>query len=72
MASDSHPGTSPTGLSPFILEKEKAIDAILCATPDHAHAYVCVTAMRQGKHAYCEKPLTHNAWESRLVAKVAR
>jgi predicted dehydrogenase len=56
----------------IMLEKEKSIDAILCATPDHQHAYVCVTAMRQGKHAYCEKPLTHNVWESRLVAKVAK
>lgn len=55
-----------------MLEKEKSIDAILCATPDHNHAYVCVTAMRQGKHVYCEKPLTHNVREARLVAKVAK
>jgi predicted dehydrogenase len=55
-----------------MLEKEKAIDAILCATPDHLHAYVCVTAMRQGKHAYCEKPLTHNVAEARKVAQVAK
>ena len=55
-----------------MLENEKAIDAILCATPDHQHAYVCVTAMRQGKHAYCEKPLTHNVWEARRVAQVAQ
>ena len=31
-----------------MLEKEKSIDAILCATPDHNHAYVTVTAMRLG------------------------
>lgn len=55
-----------------LLEKEKNIDAILCATPDHAHAYVSVNAMRAGKHVYCEKPLTHNLWESRLVAQVAK
>lgn len=55
-----------------MLEKEKAIDAVLCATPDHLHAYVCIQAMRQGKHVYCEKPLAHNVWEGRLMAKVAR
>ena len=48
------------------------IDAVLCATPDHLHAHVSVTAMRAGKHVYCEKPLTHNIAEARLVARVAR
>jgi len=55
-----------------MLDKEKDIDAILCATPDHLHAYVCLTAMLQGKHSYCEKPLTHNIKEARLMAKVAK
>src|SRR5262245_29244703 len=55
-----------------MLEKEKAIDAILCATPDHLHAYVSLLAMRAGKHVYCEKPLTHNLWEARQVARVAK
>lgn len=55
-----------------MLEKEKAIDAVLCATPDHLHAHVSVMAMRAGKHIYCEKPLAHDIWETRLVARVAR
>ena len=55
-----------------MLEKEKAVDAVLCATPDHLHAYVSVLAMRAGKHVYCEKPLTHNIWEARKVAQVAK
>ncbi|MGO8699789.1 MAG: Gfo/Idh/MocA family protein [Limisphaerales bacterium] len=55
-----------------MLEKEKSIDAILCATPDHLHAYVCATVMRQGKHVYCEKPLTHNVWEARQISKIAK
>lgn len=55
-----------------MLEKEKSIDAVLCATPDHLHAYVTVLALRSGKHCYCEKPLTHNVWEARLVARVAK
>lgn len=56
----------------IMLDKEKALDAILCATPDHMHAYVSLTSMRAGKHVYCEKPLTHNIWEARMVQKVAR
>jgi predicted dehydrogenase len=55
-----------------MLEKEKAVDAVLCATPDHLHAYVSVLAMRSGKHVYCEKPLTHNIREARKVAQVAK
>jgi predicted dehydrogenase len=55
-----------------MLDKEKAIDAVLCATPDHLHAYVSVRAMQAGKHAFCEKPLTHNVWEARKVAEVAK
>ena len=50
----------------------KDVDAILCATPDHLHALICLRAMREGKHVYCEKPLTHNVAEARLVAKVAK
>jgi predicted dehydrogenase len=55
-----------------LLEKEKAVDAILCATPDHLHANVCLPAMRLGKHVYCEKPLAHNVAEARLMARIAK
>jgi predicted dehydrogenase len=55
-----------------LLDNEKNIDAILCATPDHWHAFVTVTAIRRGKHVYCEKPLTHNIYEARMVAQAAK
>lgn len=46
-------------------------DAVLCATPDHMHAHATIAAVRAGKHVYCEKPLTHNIAEARLVSRVA-
>ncbi|MGC8744053.1 MAG: Gfo/Idh/MocA family protein [Verrucomicrobiia bacterium] len=55
-----------------MFEKEKNIDAVLIATPDHVHAVVTAAAMRLGKHVYCEKPLTHNIWEARQIAKIAK
>ena len=55
-----------------MLDKEKEIDAVLIATPDHLHAYTSILAMKAGKHVYCEKPLTRDIAEGRLVAKVAK
>lgn len=55
-----------------MLDKEKNIDAVVVGTPDHLHAIVSVTAMKAGKHVYCEKPLTRTVHEARVVANVAR
>ena len=53
-----------------MLEKE-SLDGVLCATPDHTHAYVCLNALDAGLPVYCEKPLTHNIWEARTLKKKA-
>ncbi len=56
-----------------MLDKEdNNIDAVIVATPDHVHAPASVMAMKMGKHVYCEKPLTHDVYESRVMAEVAR
>jgi len=55
-----------------MLDKDKSLDAVLCASPDNTHAYISITSMRAGKHVYCEKPLTHNIWEARKIRDVAK
>jgi len=52
-------------------EMDKEIDAVVVSTPDHTHAPASVMAMKMGKHCYCEKPLTHSVYESRVMAEVA-
>lgn len=46
-------------------------DAVVVSTPEHTHAFATMPALRLGKHVYCEKPLTHSVYESRLVRETA-
>lgn len=55
-----------------MLEKEaKNIDAVIVTTPDHMHAPIALAAMQLHKHVYCEKPLTHDIYEARILTKAA-
>lgn len=54
-----------------MLERQKEIDAVMIATPDHTHAVIAMAAMRAGKHVFCQKPLCHDIYEARELAKAA-
>jgi len=47
--------------------EQKDIDAVVCATTDHTHAFVNIWAMNRGKHVYCEKPIANSVEEAHLV-----
>jgi predicted dehydrogenase len=55
----------------LMLEKEKAVDAVVISTPDHTHAVATMAALNLGKHVYCEKPLTRTVYEARALASAA-
>ena len=53
-------------------EMGRDLDAVVVSTPDHHHAPASIRAMRMGKHVYCQKPLTHTPFESRLMRETAK
>ncbi|HPO14442.1 MAG TPA: Gfo/Idh/MocA family oxidoreductase [Candidatus Hydrogenedentes bacterium] len=56
-----------------LLEAENGrIDAVSVATPDHTHAPAAMSAIRRGKHVFCEKPLAHDVHEVRQLTRAAR
>jgi predicted dehydrogenase len=52
--------------------EQKGLDAVVCSTPDHTHAIVGVSALKSGRHLYCEKPLAHTVSEVRAMTEAAR
>ncbi len=54
-----------------MFEQQKDIDAVMIATPDHSHALPALMAIRDGKHVFLQKPLTHSVYESRILKETA-
>jgi len=55
-----------------MLEKQKDIEAVIVATPDHTHAVITLAAIQAGKGVYTQKPLTYTPDEARRLTLAAR
>ncbi len=49
----------------------KDFDAVTVSTPDNTHAAAAMMAIKSGKHVYCQKPLTHDVYEARVLRESA-
>lgn len=56
----------------MLQEMDKQIDGVVVSTPDHTHAQAVLTAMRMGKHVFCEKPLGLTIQETRAMMAAER
>ena len=56
-----------------MIEKEgDKIDSVNVTVPDHMHFPIAITAVRAGKHVYCQKPLCHDVAEVRALTEATR
>ena len=54
-----------------VFDHAKEFDAVVVSTCEHTHAFATLPALQLGKHVYCEKPLSYNVWEARVVREAA-
>lgn len=54
-----------------LLDRPQDFDAVVVSTCEHTHAFATLPALEHGKHVYCEKPLTHNVYEARVIRQAA-
>lgn len=52
--------------------KDKEVDAITIATPDHWHAPMAIAGLQAGKHVYVEKPCSHNPAEGVMLVQAQK
>ena len=62
---------SPAGVKTYVeyhdLLAQQGVDAVVIASPDHHHCPMLLAALKAGKDAYQEKPLSHTLEESRIM-----
>ena len=52
--------------------KERDLDIVLIATPDHWHALIMIEAVKSGADLYCQKPISADVREGQAMLAAAR
>jgi predicted dehydrogenase len=55
-----------------LYDEASDIDAVVVSTTEHTHALATLPALKLKKHVFCEKPLTHDVREARILLEAAR
>src|SRR5262245_56004823 len=72
-AAASNGGRRPTGLKDFRKAlDDPAVDALVCAAPNHWHAAATILACAAGKHVYVEKPCCQTPDEGERMIAAAK
>ena len=66
-----HPAARAYGDFRDLYEKLNDIDAVIVSTTEHTHAFATLPALQAKKHVYCEKPLTRDVHECRIITEAA-
>ena len=70
-AAESYPGARKETDFRRVFDHSHEFDAVVVSTCEHTHAFATLPALQLGKHVYCEKPLTHNVFEARVIREAA-
>ncbi len=54
-----------------LFDRPAGFDAVVVSTAEHTHAFATLPALQLKKHVYCEKPLTYNVQEARVIREAA-
>jgi predicted dehydrogenase len=66
-----HPGARKEVDFRKLYDHASEFDAVVVSTAEHTHAFATLPALQLKKHVYCEKPLSYNVSEARIIREAA-